>query len=109
MIGQLEGGSSGNRCGSSSWLCTALGWCLPSHWHVRSSGREAVELSAARAGLVATGDLGVALNGVAQISDGVIALDEGVQTRDLLLFYVSQGYLTLRRECGASIQEGDGG
>jgi hypothetical protein len=68
-----------------------------------------VELSAARAGLVATGDLGVALNGVAQVSDGVIALDEGMQTRDLLLFYVSQGYLSLRRECGASIQEGGGG
>lgn len=70
---------------------------------------QAVELSAARAGLVATGDLGVALNGVAQVSDGVIALDEGMQTRDLLLFYVSQGYLSLRRECGASIQEGGGG
>ncbi|MED5465638.1 MAG: tetratricopeptide repeat protein [Myxococcota bacterium] len=70
---------------------------------------EAVELSAARAGLVATGDLGVALNGVAQVSDGVIALDEGAQTRDLLLFYVSQGYLSLRRECGASIQVESGG
>lgn len=63
----------------------------------------AAEYTATRAGLMACGDLGAALQGIKESSTEVSWLRDGLRRRDLVMFSVSASSLALRGVLGLSV------
>lgn len=66
---------------------------------------DAVEVTAARAGLLAAGDLTAAVRGVTEGGEGASRSPVRTRVKDLVLFAVSRAHLDLRRALGGAIVE----
>lgn len=65
----------------------------------------AVELTAARGGLIASGDVGAAVRGISEGGEGASTLPVRLRVKELVLFAVSREYLQLRKLVGAALAE----
>jgi len=65
----------------------------------------AVEMTAARAGLIAAGELAAAIRGVNEGGEGASHLPVRARVKELVLFYVSKVHLDLRKSLGSALLE----
>lgn len=65
----------------------------------------AVEATAARAGLIACGDLSAAIRGVSEGGEGASGMPVRERIRELVLFSVSRPFLELRKAIGSALVE----
>ncbi|MBC7794909.1 MAG: hypothetical protein H7Z43_14485, partial [Clostridia bacterium] len=73
------------------------------------SYQSAVEATATRAGLIASGDLAAALRGLNKGDDGAIGVPMRARIKDLVLFAVSREYFELRQQSGGALVVGKAG
>ncbi len=69
----------------------------------------AVEITAARAGLLASGDLAAAIRGITKGGEGASSLPIKTRIKDLVLFAVSRDYFALRQQSGGALVVGKAG
>jgi len=65
----------------------------------------AVEHTAARGGLIASGDLAAAVKGINEGGDGALQLDTRTRVKELVMFSVSKAHLDVRKAIGAALTQ----